>query len=283
MKIINLKFNWLRVSVSVLALLILLSFASLLHAEETIKYHGSAPIGKLLMPLEADEYAKQEAIRLDINYETTTKGIKELLARNCDIAGGARPLTKEEKDNGLAEIPICADGFAFIVHKSNPLNQIASEQITNIFNGKITMWQNLGGAAGKQILIISPPLEAAYYSTARQLIGFDKLPANSLTVEETTDVCSAVKANPSSFGLASYADIRTKQNAKILKIIHKGKYAKVSPTHIRLNVYPYIDILYFYTVGEPKGKIKKFIDFLQSRKGKQVIIKSVFFVLPLKR
>jgi len=92
-----------------------------------------------------------------------------------------------------------------------------------------------------------------------------------------------VKANPLSFGLASYADIRAKQNAKILKIVHKGKYTKVSQTHIRLNVYPYIDILYFYTAGEPKGKIKKFIDFLQSRKGKQVIMKSGFFVLPLKR
>ncbi len=255
-------------------------FLTIAEAQEVIRYHGSAPIGKLIMPGAAAEFEKQENIKFDIKYKTTGYGIKKLLARECDIAGGARPLEEAEKKRGLIETEICLDGYVFIVHESNPVKKIASEQIADIFRGKIKMWGELGGTEGEKITIISPPTEAAYYVTARKTIGFDKLPENSAQTDMTTDVYKAVKASRLSMGLASYADIADKKDIHTLEILHQGKHAKISQTHIYFGSYPYRQMLYFFTNGTPEGNIKKFTDFFKTKKGKRLIMDAGLFLLP---
>ncbi len=273
----------MKKSVIVFACLMLLNgFPVNSYSQETIKIHGSAVLGKLLMPKAAAEFEKLEKVKFDLKYKTTGYGIEKLLAHECDIAAGARPLEPSEKEKGLVETEICLDGYAFIVHESNPVRKIASEQIADIFKGKITSWDEAGGPPGKKITIVSPPTDAAYYVTAKKLIGFDTLPEGAIQVEMTTMVYETVKANPLSIGLVSYADIMDKKDVNLLDILHKGKHAKITQTHVYFGTYPYSEGMYLFTVGEPKENVKKFIAFFKSKEGKRVIMDAGFFLLPAK-
>ncbi len=77
------------------ALVLTLSFLSISNAQETIRYHGSATIGKLIMPGASAEFEKLENVKFDIKYKTTGYGIDRLLANECDIAGGAASSGRE--------------------------------------------------------------------------------------------------------------------------------------------------------------------------------------------
>jgi len=268
-------------AIIIAALVLTFSFLSISNAQEIIRYHGSAPIGKLIMPGAAAEFEKLENVKFDIKYRTTTYGIDRLLVGECDIAGGGRPLEENEKVKGIIETPVFIDAYAFIVHENNTITLIASEEITDIFNGKITDWDNLKGAGKGKITIISPPTDAAYYVSAKNKIGFTSLPDNAIKVEMTTDVYDTVKNQPLSIGLVSYADIIHKQrNVKILEIVHNGKRSKINQTHVYLGIYPYSQTLHFFTKGEPHANIKKFIEFFNTRKGMKVIMDAGFFLLP---
>ena len=255
--------------------------ATISNAQEIIRYNGSAPIGKLIMPGAAAEFEKMENVKFDIKYKTTGYGVDRLLENECDIAGGARPLEEKEKAEGIVQSPVFMDAYAFIVHEDNPITRIASEEIADIFNGKINQWDSLKNAGKGKITIISPPTDAAYYVSAKNKIGFTSLPENSIQVEMTTDVYDAVKAKPLSIGLVSYADImHKKENIKVLEIVHNGKRSKINQTHVYLGIYPYSQTLHFFTKGEPQGNVKKFIDFFNTQKGMKIIMDSGFFLLP---
>jgi len=49
------------------------------------------------------------------------------------------------KESEVKLIPIAWDALAFIVNPSNPVDNLSSEQIKNIFSGKITNWSTVGG------------------------------------------------------------------------------------------------------------------------------------------
>ena len=52
------------------------------------------------------------------------------------------------KRNDITPIakPVCKDAFVFITHKDNPVERLTLEQVRGIFSGKITNWQDVGGA-----------------------------------------------------------------------------------------------------------------------------------------
>ena len=41
--------------------------------------------------------------------------------------------------------PVALDGFVFITHKDNPVSSLTTQQIRDIYSGKITNWKDVGG------------------------------------------------------------------------------------------------------------------------------------------
>jgi phosphate transport system substrate-binding protein len=51
----------------------------------------------------------------------------------------------ESKGIALTIKPVCYDSFVFITHKENPVDTLTVEQIRDIYSGKITNWNEVGG------------------------------------------------------------------------------------------------------------------------------------------
>ena len=57
----------------------------------------------------------------------------------------SRNLKDEENPDQFEINQIAIDGIAIAVNKDNPVTELTSEQITQIFTGEITNWKDLGG------------------------------------------------------------------------------------------------------------------------------------------
>jgi len=258
--------------------LIVLGWCGLASAQEIVRYSGSSTILKAIMYTGAKEFEKKEGVKFDLKGETTEFGLKKLLAGECDIAGGGSPLKTDEKSAGLIETKIFLDGYAFIVNATNPVSELAVNQIAEILNGTLNQWDSLGGPAGKKIIIISPPENSAHFQNGKKLIGFQSLPKNSMKVEMTPDVYSKVKEFPVSIGWLSSATVADKKDVKVLRILKDGQTIAMDQQTVTSGKYPYQQAMYFFTKGEPKGNVKKFIDFVRSDAGKKIITGAGFFL-----
>ena len=93
--------------------------------------------------------------RLLTTHSGTHGAYKNIITGKADVALIARkPSQKELKlatENGveLVATPAARDGFVFMTHYNNPVDNLTADQITDIYTGKITNWKAVGGTERK--------------------------------------------------------------------------------------------------------------------------------------
>jgi len=74
----------------------------------------------------------------------STAGIEAVKVNAANIGMSSRELTTSENQI-LQEILIARDAIAIVVNPKNPLRNLTGKQLQELFSGKITNWQELGG------------------------------------------------------------------------------------------------------------------------------------------
>ena len=86
------------------------------------------------------------------NDQSYANGIRMLLDGELSFAFNGRPLTDEEYSQAnlrsidLQQVPIAIDGIVLFGNKNILVDNLSLNQVKDIFTGKITNWQELGGA-----------------------------------------------------------------------------------------------------------------------------------------
>jgi phosphate transport system substrate-binding protein len=86
-----------------------------------------------------------------IRTSQTHQSFINLIDKKADIILSARAMSPDEKAYALSEgvdlieTPIALDAFIFIVNPANPITTLTIEQIQDIYTGKTTNWNEVGG------------------------------------------------------------------------------------------------------------------------------------------
>lgn len=91
-----------------------------------------------------------EEVRPYILHNKTHQAYLNLIDKKVDLIFVTGPSVEElelAKEAGveLEIIPIVSEGFVFLTHADNPVKNITSENLKDIYSGKITNWSELGG------------------------------------------------------------------------------------------------------------------------------------------
>jgi phosphate transport system substrate-binding protein len=94
---------------------------------------------------------------VNTKYEGTDTALKSVREGTIDVAAIGRPLSAEEKAQGLRAVSLKRHKIAILVGADNPFKgSININQFAKIFRGEITDWSELGGAPGAIKLIDRP-------------------------------------------------------------------------------------------------------------------------------
>ncbi len=85
---------------------------------------------------------------IDFEWDRTVKAVEMVKSGEAHVAVTDRP------DPALKTVPIAWDGIAVIVNFANPVNEVTTAQVRDLFTGKITRWSDLDG--GDQIVEVLP-------------------------------------------------------------------------------------------------------------------------------
>ena len=91
---------------------------------------------------------------IDVTYNPkgSGAGISAVQAGRADIGLSSRALKDQEKQ-ALVGTDIAYDGIVLVVNKANPLSDITSEQVNDLYTGKIQNQKEVGGADAPVVLI----------------------------------------------------------------------------------------------------------------------------------
>ena len=117
-------------------------------------YAGEAPAGKVVVGgsssvspvmeklIEAYAEVNPEA-EIELQTTDSTTGMENAIAGSYDIGMASRELKDSETEAGLVGQEIAIDGIAVIVNNENPMTDITSDQVKDIYTGEVTDWEDL--------------------------------------------------------------------------------------------------------------------------------------------
>ncbi|MDI6793589.1 MAG: phosphate ABC transporter substrate-binding protein [bacterium] len=210
-------------------------------------------------------------------------GIAALLNGTCDIAMCSRKMKGKEielaRENGIEpkEMTVALDGLAVVVHPSNPIEGLTISQLSDIFTGKVTNWKDVGGKEGK-ILVASREVNSGTHVYFKEhVLAKKEYGAEALLMPSSQAVADEVAQNQNAIGYYGMGYISP--NQKAIKVAKDENSLFVAPIldNVTNGDYHISRPLLIYTNGEPTGLVKKFLDFVLSAEG-QEIVKKIDFV-----
>ena len=191
------------------------------------------------------------------------------------------PPNKEEMgDLGLVAAGIAREGVVVAVHESNPVTDLSTEQLRDIYQGRITNWKQVGGKDAPMSVygyIMCPNREepARQYLVGvrdyeKGIVGIDngQLAKSVIRVKPGGEIAKNVAADPNGIGFEATVYLPV-SGAKVIKL------DGISPSQeaVANGTYPAIRHLYIVTKGYPSGRTKEYIDFLRSPEGQALLEK----------
>lgn len=243
----------------------------------------------------AEAYKKvQPNVEIEVGGGGSGPGIAALAKGIVDIANASRNMKKEEietakKNTGKEpkEIIVGYDALAIYVHKDNPINEISTEQLAQIFaeGGTVTKWSQLGvtlpGVTDDSIKRVSRQSSSGTYEFFREhILNKKDFKLGSLDMNGSKEVVELVGNTKTAIGYSGmgYAT----PAVKMLKVSPKTGEPGIEPNvaNTLSKKYPIARSLQVYTLGEPQGAVKSYIDWMLGDAGQKIIQETGYVPLP---
>jgi phosphate transport system substrate-binding protein len=230
---------------------------------------GSTTVQPLAEKLAAAFTAINPNIKVDIKGGGSAVGIKAANDGTADIGAVSRELTKD--DPTLVKFILARDGIAVIVNSANPVNGLTKAQIVDIFSGKITNWNQVGGP-DKDIHVAAREEGSGTRTAFQELVmGKDvsgaaiNIVKNAILQNSSGAIMQVVKSDAQSISFDSFGYL----DGSVKALAVDGVPATAA--NAKSGTYPVVRPLYFLTKSQPAGAVKAFIDYCSGPEAQKII------------
>lgn len=247
-------------------------------ADKELVLDGSTTVGPI-----ADAFAEafkkdHPGVSITIRKTGSGDGAAALIDNRCDIANMSRFMKDKEfkaaVEKGIMPVAhvVAMDGVCVVVHPSNPLKGLTTEQVRKIYMGEYTNWKELGGP-DKAIACISRDSSSGTFETFHKLVmAKEDMISGVERVGSNPEMHKRVSDTPNAIGYVGLGFLD--DEVKALKIDGVMPSRKT----IASGVYPVSRPLFMFTNGYPKlGSLPfQFVTFHLTEKGQDIVIEKGF-------
>lgn len=241
----------------------------------TIKISGgTAHIPVLKLAAQKIQTANPD-VKISIAGGGSGVGIKQVGEGLVDIGNsGRKPSEAELKKYPLKMHKWAIDGVGVVVNPDNPVKRLTTEQLEDIYAGKLTNWKALGGPDKAVNLYTRDKASGTRDVFWKKALSKGDISAKAHFVPSNGAMKTAVAQDPYAIGYVSVGHIDT----SVAPVALDG----VVPTleNVKQGKYKVARGLYSNTKGDPTGLAKKFIDYLFSAEGQKIVAEKGF--IPVK-
>ena len=168
----------------------------------SISMVGSTSMEKLANALSEAFMEEYPEVTVTAEFVGSGAGIEAVTNGTADIGNSSRSLKDEEKAAGVVENVVAIDGIAVCVDPANEVADLTKEQLTNIYNGTITNWKEVGGA-DEPIIVIGREAGSGTRGAFEELVDLQDACKYANELDSTGAVIAKVASTPGAIGYAS--------------------------------------------------------------------------------
>jgi phosphate transport system substrate-binding protein len=225
-------------------------------ADTSITAAGSTALLPLVKDAAGAYQAANPSVKISVSGGGSGTGINQVASKAIDI-GDSDILAPTQPD--LVDNKVAVIGFAVIVNPDLKVTNLKRTQIQDIFAGKVTNWNQVGGPDQKIVVINRTRGSGTRVVFEKTVLAPEKVTEGGLTEDATGTVVSVVQQTP---GAISYAAFSGTHGKPIVEVAIDGVPA--TEANVITGKYPFWSYEHMFTNGPATGEVKKFIDFISS-------------------
>jgi phosphate transport system substrate-binding protein len=211
-------------------------------------------------------------VKVNISGGGSSAGVRACAAGTVDIGAASRDIRIAEPD--LIPHAIARDAVVMVVHSSNPVADLTTEQVAKIYAGEITNWKEVGGK-DEPIVVVSREegsgTRDCFEHGVTKKFG-KRIKADALFYDSNGAIRTKVSAEPKAIGFIS---LGYGEGLKVLTL--DGVECNLETC--QSGKYPVLRRLYLLTKEVPTGAVKAFIAFCRSEEGQKIAAEEGFIPL----
>ena len=168
----------------------------------SISMVGSTSMEKLANALSEAFMEEHPDVTVTAEFVGSGAGIEAVTNGTADIGNSSRSLKDEEKAAGVVENVVAIDGIAVCVDPANEVADLTKEQLTNIYNGTVTNWKEVGGV-DEPIIVIGREAGSGTRGAFEELVDLKDACKYANELDSTGAVIAKVASTPGAIGYAS--------------------------------------------------------------------------------
>jgi phosphate transport system substrate-binding protein len=214
-------------------------------------------------------------------------GIAAMINGTVDIANASRKMEEKEikaaEANGQHPVEhlVGFDALAVFINNNNPITSLSLEQLRDIYgrDPKYTKWSDLGvkvpGCDSDQIVVASRQNNSGTYAYFKETVLGDKgkYRTGTLDMHGSKEVVDLVEKTACAIGYSGLAYATDHVKKVCVAMQTGGPCVAPSVATASDHSYPISRPLFMYTNGEPRGEVKKYLDWILSDAGQCILKK----------
>ena len=267
------------------AVLALFAFLSSSRGEERIRVKGSDTMVILAQRWAEGFMTDHKDVIIEVTGGGSGQGIAALKNGSTDICNASRPMNEEERNElkrrygtrGI-EIKCAMDGISFYVNETNPVKELTVHQIKGIFSGEIKNWKQVGGMDEAIQLYGRESVSGTYVFFQEHILHDVPFSTELRVMPGTAMIVDAVAHDVAGIGYGGAAYAR---HIKELSVKTDSVSVAFAPTfeNIASGDYPVSRYLYMYLRKAPSGTLKRYLDWILSAHGQEIVRDVGYFPL----
>lgn len=219
----------------------------------------------------------------------TGTGIAALINGTVDIANVSREIKPDEIDAARAqgiepvEFTVAIDALAVIVHHDNPVDQLTLPQLADIYTGRVTNWNEVGGRDAPIVLVSRESNSGTHVYFLEEVVRLgdsenrDIFAARTLMMPSSVGITSEVSRNVNAIGYDGLGYVTDSEKIVAVARDDASPYVLPSVETAADGSYALSRNLYMITAGQPMGAIAAYLDWIRGPAG-QAIVADLGFV-----
>lgn len=225
---------------------------------------GSTSVQAVAGPLSEAFEDKYPGSSAEVQGGGSTVGVTQATDGAADIGMASRNLKDSEKGKGLLEYKIAVDGIAVVVHPSNTLTSLTTEQVQDLFSGAITNWSELGGS-DNPVVVVSREEGSGTRGAVEEILDLEDKVLQTIVSDSTGAVKATVAGNANAIGYISAGSMDSTVKSMVIDGV------ECTNENIKSGTYSVSRPFLMLTLGEPNENAKAFLDFVFSKEGQDIV------------
>ena len=210
----------------------------------------------------AEAYTEQTGLSVLVSGLGSSAGIEAVSNGTAEIATSSRGLNEEEQKLGLTTIPVAHDGIAVIVNPDNPSENLSTEQLRDIYAGKITNWSEVGGEDLAIQLVNRDEASGTREAFKSIIMDGEPFDRRAAVLSGTGQVRDVVSRTRGAIGYISMGFVESKYAETQVRAINVNHASPIEATVASVHTPSARPVLLHQ--GEPADEAQGYIDYILS-------------------